>query len=99
MRALPLVAARSTSRAGSLHGAVLIGDAFGVGALPFFPTLILRDGISGRYGGAQRHAALLHQLEYFGCAAIAVFDGFDAGQGGAAHAFGGAGVGYYPPAS
>ena len=75
----PLAFVYGRQVAGGLHRAVLVGDALRVRVLAFFPAPIARNGIGGGHGGAQRHAALFHQFEDFGRAAVTVLDGFDAG--------------------
>ena len=83
---------------GRLHAHMLLLNAGWLGFLPLLPALILRNGIARGHGGAQGHAALLHQLEYLGVSVVAVLNGFDPGQRGAPHAFHRGGVRHHAPA-
>ena len=70
-----------------LHARSLGCDARRFRCTALFPSTVLQHRITGRHGRHQHHAALLHQLEDFGRAIIAMVDGLHAGENRAAHAF------------
>ena len=57
-----------------------------------FPSGVDRHRFGGGHGWAQRHAAIFHQLQCFARRAVAMLDGGDACEDGAADAFIGGGV-------
>ena len=66
----------------------LAGDGWRLGLLALLPSGVLSDGVAGCHRGTEGDVVLDHQFENLGRSAVAVLDGFGAGQDGAPHALG-----------